>query len=238
MSANFTLSPCQIPATLMSSLAKTIDEYQLQGINASMQQQLDQYCQLLWSRNRHLNLTRHTDYEKFVSRDLLDTMELSSLIPPSTEVLDVGSGGGVPGIVLSIIRPDLEIALSESVTKKAEALNQMIEKLGLPIPVHNSRAESLLEDLRFDLLVSRAVGPLWKICHWFQSSWHEFRCMLAIKGPRWVEERTEARERGLLEGVQLRKAASYPMPGTESESVILKLWHANREEPLLENPGS
>jgi 16S rRNA (guanine527-N7)-methyltransferase len=62
--------------------------------------------------------------------------------------------------------------------------------------------------------------------------------MLAIKGPRWVEERSEARQRGLLEGVQLRKAASYPMPGTESESVILKLWHADREEPLLENPGS
>ena len=90
---------------------------------ASMQQPLEQYCQLLWSRNRHLNLTRHTDYEKFVSRDLLDTMELSSLIPPSMEVLDVGSGGGVPGIVLSIIRPDLEITLAESVTKKAEALN-------------------------------------------------------------------------------------------------------------------
>ncbi|MFP6753691.1 MAG: RsmG family class I SAM-dependent methyltransferase, partial [Pirellulaceae bacterium] len=149
------------------------------------------------------------------------------------EVLDVGSGGGVPGIVLSIIRPDLEITLSESVTKKAEALNQIIDKLGLPIPVHNSRAESLLDDLRFDLLISRAVGPLWKICHWFQSSWHEFNCMLAIKGPRWVEERIEARQRGLLAGVQLRKAASYPMPGTESESVILKIWLASREEPLL-----
>jgi 16S rRNA (guanine527-N7)-methyltransferase len=222
----------------MSSLAGTIDDYQLQGITPPMQQQLDQYCQLLWSRNRHLNLTRHTDYEKFVSRDLLDSIELSSLIPSSMEVLDVGSGGGVPGIVLSIIRPDLEITLSESVTKKAEALNQIIDKLGLPIPVHNSRAESLLDDLRFDLLISRAVGPLWKICHWFQSSWHEFNCMLAIKGPRWVEERIEARQRGLLAGVQLRKAASYPMPGTESESVILKLWQADREEPLLENPGS
>ena len=222
----------------MPSLADTIDNYRFEGITPLMQQQLEQYCQLLWSRNRHLNLTRHTDYEKFVSRDLLDSLELSSLIPPSMEVLDVGSGGGVPGIVLSIIRPDLEITLSESVTKKAEALNQIIEKLGLPIPVHNSRAESLLDDLRFDLLVSRAVGPLWKICHWFQSCWHEFRCMLAIKGPRWIEERTEARERGLLEAVQLRKATSYPMPGTESESVILKLWGASREEPLLENQVS
>ncbi|MFP6750166.1 MAG: 16S rRNA (guanine(527)-N(7))-methyltransferase RsmG [Pirellulaceae bacterium] len=217
----------------MASLSENIVHYQLEGITPPMQQQLEQYCRLLWSRNKHLNLTRHTDYEKFVSRDLLDSLQLSALIPAGQEVLDVGSGGGVPGIVLSILRPDLEITLAESVTKKAEALNQIIEKLGLPIPVHNSRAESLLEDLRFDLLVSRAVGPLWKICYWFQSSWHEFQCILAIKGPRWVEERTEARQRGLLANVQLRKATSYPMPGTESESVILKIWLASREEPLL-----
>ena len=57
--------------------------------------------------------------------------------------------------------------------------------------------------------------------------------MLAIKGPRWIEERTEARQRGLLANVQLRKATSYPMPGTESESVILKIWLNSREEPLL-----
>ena len=217
----------------MPSLADTITHYQLEGITPSMQQQLEHYCQLLWSRNRQLNLTRHTDYEKFVSRDLLDSLQLSALIPPGLEVLDVGSGGGVPGIVLSILRPDLDISLAESVTKKALALNQIVEQLKLPVPVHDSRAESLLEDLRFDLLVSRAVGPLWKICYWFQSSWNEFRCLLAIKGPRWVEERSEARQRGLLVNVQLRKAASYPMPGTEAESVILKIWSDGREEPLL-----
>jgi 16S rRNA (guanine527-N7)-methyltransferase len=216
----------------MNSLAKTIDEYQLKGISGPMREQLEKYCRLLWSRNKHLNLTRHTDYQKFVSRDLLDTLQLSALIPAGMNVLDVGSGGGVPGIVLSILRPDLEISLAESVTKKSGALNQMIDQLALPIPVHNCRAEALLDDIRFDLLISRAVGPLWKICHWFQASWHVFRCLLAIKGPRWIEERQEARQRGLLEGVQLRVATSYPMAGTESESVILKLWQKGAEEPL------
>src|ERR671919_480947 len=67
---------------------------------------LDRYCRLLWEWNEKLNLTRHTDYEKFVSRDLADSLELAKHLKPGEEVLDVGSGGGVPGIVLAIVRPD------------------------------------------------------------------------------------------------------------------------------------
>src|SRR6187401_3195731 len=73
--------------------------------------QLDRYCRLLWEWNDKLNLTRHTDYEKFVSRDLIDSLELAKLLRPGEEVLDVGTGGGVPGIVLAILRPDLKVTL-------------------------------------------------------------------------------------------------------------------------------
>jgi 16S rRNA (guanine527-N7)-methyltransferase len=185
--------------------------------------QLERYCQLLWDWNQKLNLTRHTDYDTFVSRDLLDTLQLSQLLQPGEKILDVGTGGGVPGIVLAILRPDVEVSLCESVTKKSRALDAMTRELELTTPLHNARAEDVLEDLRFDTLVARAVGPLWKMCFWFQSHWHDFGRLLAVKGPRWVEERREARERGLLNGVRLRKAATYHMPGTHSESVILTL---------------
>ncbi len=60
--------------------------------------------------------------------------------------------------------------------------------------------------------------------------------MLAIKGPKWVEERGEARHRGLLKEVRLRKLASYPMPGTESSSVILELRRqVGATEPMANN---
>jgi len=85
----------------------------------------------------------------------------------------------------------------------------------------------VLEEFRFDVLVARAVGPLWKMCTWFKPHWRRFDRLLAIKGPSWTEERGEARHRGLMHGVELRKVASYPMPGTNSESVILCL----RAEP-------
>src|SRR5215204_5502083 len=79
---------------------------------------LDKYCQLLWDWNTKLNLTRHTDYEKFVGRDLADCVQLAAHLRQGEEVLDVGTGGGVPGLVLKIIRPDLTMTLSDSVGKK------------------------------------------------------------------------------------------------------------------------
>jgi 16S rRNA (guanine527-N7)-methyltransferase len=203
-------------------LETALRHYQLEVPEAALAP-LDRYCRLLWDWNEKLNLTRHTDYDKFVSRDLLDSLELSRLLPPREEILDVGTGGGVPGVVLAILRPDLEVSLSESVGKKARVVEAIVRELDLPVAVHAERAEKILTDLRFDTLVARAVGPLWKMCHWFTPHWQEFGQLLAIKGPRWVEERQAARERRLLAGVELRRVAVYRMPGTDSESVILRL---------------
>lgn len=181
------------------------------------------YCELLWKWNERLNLTRHTDFDIFVARDVVDTMQLSQLIEPDEQVLDVGSGGGVPGLLLAILRPDIEVTLSDGVGKKAKALDAMVSELDLPVPVYQCRAESLLEDLRFSTLTARAVGPLWKICSWFESHWLSIGRLLLVKGPNWVEERLEARRRGLIQPLELRKVAAYPMSGTHSESVILQL---------------
>lgn len=216
-----------------ASLADTLRAQNIE-LDGSKVEHLDEYCRLLWDWNERLNLTRHLDYDTFVARDLADTMQLSRLLGEGEEILDVGSGGGVPGIPLAILRPDLEIALSDSVVKKAKVLKSMVESLQLPVAVHAERAEKVLSDLRFDTLTARAVGPLWKICTWFQDHWHGIGQLLAIKGPRWVEERGEARHRGLLANVELRSVASYPLAGTESESVILKLWQKGRDEPGIQ----
>ena len=72
----------------------------------------EQYCRLLWEWNARLNLTRHTDYEKFVARDLVDSLAFCPVPGAGRKVLDVGTGGGVPGVVLAILRDDLEVSLS------------------------------------------------------------------------------------------------------------------------------
>lgn len=197
------------------SLIMTIDEERLAG--------LDAYCRALWSLNEQINLTRHTNYDLFVRRDLLDTYQLAAFIPPNEEVLDLGTGGGVPGIPLAILRPDLQVSLCDSVGKKARAIDGLVRQLKLPIPVHAARAQDVLEDQSFDTVVTRAAGSITQLCNWLQEYWHCFNRLLAIKGPKWVEERGEARHRGVLHGIRLRRIHGYKMPGTKSESVILQL---------------
>jgi len=184
---------------------------------------LARYCELLWEWNSKLNLTRHTSYEKFVARDLNDTLELAKLLEPNEAMLDVGTGGGVPGIPLRIVRPDLQVALIDSVGKKARAVADIVERMGLPIAVHSERLQEHLIHQRYDTLVVRAVARLDKLLEWVKPHWSSFRRMLVIKGPAWVEERGEARHRGLMNELALRKLAAYPLYGTDSESVILQI---------------
>jgi 16S rRNA (guanine527-N7)-methyltransferase len=190
---------------------------------------LDRYCALLWEWNAKINLTRHADYEKFAARDVVDSLAFAEFLEQGERVLDVGSGGGVPGVVLAIVRPDLHVTLSESVGKKAKALDDIVARLGLKTPVLHGRAEDALAKQRFDTLTVRAVAPLKKLLEWFKPHWNAFNRLLVLKGPAWVEERGEARHFGLLKNHALRKLKSYPLPGTESESVLLSIGAHEKE---------
>ena len=186
-------------------------------------EQLDRYCHALWSWNEKLNLTRHTNYEKFVARDVVDSLALERFLDSGQRVLDVGTGGGVPGVVLAIVRPDLEMALCDSVAKKAKASGAIVAQLGLDVPVHHAPVQELLEREQFDTLVVRAVAPLSKLLGWLAPHWDAFDRLLVIKGSAWIEERKQAHDAGLLRRLQLRKLASYPFPGTQSQSVVLSI---------------
>lgn len=185
---------------------------------------LDRYCRLLWEWNEKINLTRHTDYEKFVSRDLVDSLQLARFLNPGEEVLDVGTGGGVPGVVLAIVRPDLRVSLCDSVAKKIKVVDEIAKALGLEIPTYPFRVDEVLEDTRYDVLVVRAVGPLWKLLTWFKHHWPSMRRLLVIKGPQWQEDVNEVKRRGMVRDLELKAAAHYDMPGTGSQSVIIKIW--------------
>ncbi len=200
------------------------------SVESSRYELLAQYCRELWSWNEKINLTRHTTPELFVHRDWLDTVRLAAHIQPNERVLDFGSGSGVPGLTLAIVRPDLKIALCDSVQKKAKVLEEICAKLKLPIEVYSINVKDVLERERFDTLTARAVGSITKMLTWLKPYWNRFDRLLTVKGPTWVDERGEARHVGALASIQLRKLDEYAVPGHDSASVILQLSRAAKDD--------
>ncbi len=218
------------------SLSDALAHYEI-FLDDEQIRKLDAYRKMLWDWNSKINLTRHTTLDKFVARDLVDTLELAKHLEAETKVLDVGSGGGVPGIPLAILRPDLDLYLCESVVKKAQVLQAMTEDLGLNTQIYAHRAEDVLAEVSFDTLIARAVAPLWKFMFWLKPHKTAFKRLLLIKGPAWVKERGEARHRGVSKGFDLRREAEYQTPGTDMVSTILSITPSLPKEAAHKSKG-
>ncbi|MBU6221343.1 MAG: class I SAM-dependent methyltransferase [Planctomycetes bacterium] len=191
-------------------------------------QRLAAYAASLWLWNERLNLTRHTDVEKFVSRDVADAAAIALQLARGEHALDVGTGGGVPGALLAILRPDLRVELCDSVAKKARAVREIVKEAGLSLPVHEAAGQAVVKAAtargeRFDTLVVRAVAPLVKLLSWFEPIAGEFGRLLVVKGPRWEEEKGEARHKGFAKKVTVRRIAAWPIRGSDNESVLLEI---------------
>ena len=118
------------------------------------------YLALLDKWNRVYNLTAVRDAERMVSHHLLDSL---AAVPHfrGKSVLDVGSGGGLPGIPLAIARPDLQVTLIDSIAKKTAFLLQAKAELGLAnLDVVTSRVEDYQPATGFDAITSRAFSDL------------------------------------------------------------------------------
>jgi 16S rRNA (guanine527-N7)-methyltransferase len=118
------------------------------------------YAALLYKWNKTYSLTAMREQDKAVSHHLLDSLAVLPFVAPGA-LLDVGSGGGMPGIPLAIARPDVQVTLLDSNSKKAAFLQQAAIELALPnISVHCGRVEQYHPQDRFSAITSRAFSEL------------------------------------------------------------------------------
>ena len=192
-------------------------------VTDDQQSLLQQYCQHLWRWNSRLNLTRHTNFEAFVTRDLNDSHQVEKHLHAGESILDAGAGGGVPGIVLAILNPEIVVSLSESTQKKATALQEMVAQLRLPIDIFAERAEDVLNSHSFDTITARAVAPLKKLILLFRPHRKRIGRLLLVKGPNWARERDEAYHAGLLAGIEVQVVSEYTTNGRTGLSVVLEV---------------
>lgn len=154
---------------------------------------LAKYLDLLIAGNEKMNLTRIIDRESAERLHIADALTLLPHLPKeSHRLVDVGSGGGVPGIPLAVARPDVTVLLVESTQKKAAFLRQTGEALGLEnLSVSEWRAEDVGNSNnreRFDICTARAVGAMDMLVEWCLPLVKVGGKLLAMKGAKVGDE--------------------------------------------------
>ena len=174
-----------VPGDLGATLAAGAQALGLDLADATRQRLLD-YLALLLKWNRVYNLTALREPTEVLTHHLLDSL---SLLPPllrhtdgaSTNVLDVGSGGGLPGAVLAICRPELDVTCVDTVAKKAAFIQQVAGTLGVSnLHSTHARVESL--SATWPLVVSRAFASLADFTQWSRATLAPGGVWLAMKG--------------------------------------------------------
>jgi 16S rRNA (guanine527-N7)-methyltransferase len=128
-------------------------------------------------------------------RHILNCLTLVELIPLNSTVADIGSGAGLPGIVLAIARPDLAVTLVEPTLRRVEFLNETKAELNLEnLSIIQGRAEDLIKGKRFEIVTARAVAPMKKLLNLCLPLLKPGGYLLALKGEKANIELTEALE--------------------------------------------
>lgn len=210
----------------------------------AVQQRIGDYFYALHAANQTTNLTGYSSLEDFVDFHLIDTLALLNLIqfPPMVRVTDVGSGAGIPGLLVKLFRNDLLICLIESNQKKSSFLQTICREQKLEdIEILPQRAEEVAHDIQFrersDFVIARALGSF--------STALELTAGFARPGgwivlPRGGEETIENDQLPCIPilGCQLEKSVSYQIPrrDTPFQAIFIKKIE-NLSEKYPRKPG-
>jgi 16S rRNA (guanine527-N7)-methyltransferase len=150
----------------------------------------ERYAELLMTDGVIRGLIGPREAPRIWDRHLLNCAAVAELVPQGSAVIDVGSGAGLPGLVLAIARPDLSVALIEPLARRTSFLCEVVEELGLPeVRVVRARAEEALASVEpADVVVARALAPLDRLIGWCLPLTRPAGHVLAMKGDSAAEE--------------------------------------------------
>lgn len=199
------------------SLYKTLAPHQ--------QAQLIRYAALLAGENDRARLTGPKTAQELMADHVLDCLPLASALPEQSKTIDLGSGGGLPGFVCALLRPDCSFVLLDSIAKKTAALERMARQFALGnVQVVTARSEDYAKEHReeFDCVTARAVTALSELAELCSPLCRVGGCLLLMKGPGWRDEAAPVNGRWSELGLGEPSEAAYSLNGRERFTLTLE----------------
>jgi len=170
------------------------------GADPAAMARLAAYETILRQTNTHTNLVSPGSVAELWKRHLLDSAQLVPLIPAATRsLIDVGSGAGLPGLIIAAFLPGLQVTLIESIEKKCAFLSAAAKAMGLAsVAVRRARAEEV-EGLTADVITARAVAPIGTLLDYVRGLTRKGTLCLFPKGRTAADELTDARRSWRIE---------------------------------------
>lgn len=214
-------TPVPTEKKMLAALEKAFEGQD--DVDATLLAKFTQHALALLETNRVMNLTAITDPREVAVKHYLDSWRITRMVPlMARRVLDLGSGGGFPGIPIALAEPMCSVILCESITKKARFLEEIVAKLGLRnVRVVNERAEDYLARERVDLVVVRAVSSVRENIRTLRKVRHALQDLVMFKGNSWGREVRAAEREAERLGFKLDTVLEHDLPEDMGRHAIL-----------------
>ena len=213
---------------IITNYAKQIDI----ELSEKQKEMFYDYMNLLLEWNESINLTSITEPNEVILKHFIDSITISKYIKEGSYVADIGTGAGFPGIPLKIIREDINIVLVDSLNKRINFLNEVINKLDLKnIQAIHARAEDFAHDKKFreqfDIVTSRAVANMSTLSEYLLPLIKEKGKCLCMKGPDIEEEIDSAKNAISILGGTITNVHKFNLPNSDIGRTVVDIEKSN-----------
>lgn len=225
----------------MKNLIKNLFNQYNFNLTEAQISQFEKFYNLLIEENKKINLTAITEEKEVVLKHFIDSVLPVNEIEENAKVVDIGSGAGFPGIPLKILRPDLKITLVDSLQKRVNFLNMVINELSLnDINAVHARAEDFCKENRefFDIALSRAVAQIPTLAEYLIPFVKKGGKVLMYKGSKANEEVLVGQKAIQLLGGKIKKTLEYDIEEIDAKRFIIiidKINNTNKIYPRSKN---
>ena len=197
------------------------------------------FMNLLIEKNKVMNLTGITEPKEVILKHFIDSLTVLKYINENDNIIDVGTGAGFPGIPLKIAENSLEITLLDSLNKRINFLNEVIEKINLnKVKTNHGRAEDFGQDFKYrekyDVAVSRAVAPLNVLLEYMLPFVKVGGKCICMKGSNCDEEIENSRKAIEILGGKIEEIKKFNLPNSDNNRtifIIKKIQKMSRQYP-------